>query len=67
MASAIGVEVWAVPLDRFGAFVAEVPAPLAIGIVTLDDSVRESHAARSAEDFSRFGGWSNYPALTKCG
>jgi len=32
----IGLEVWAMPEDRFGAFVAAVPPPLAVGSVQLD-------------------------------
>ena len=31
----IEVEVWAMPEDRFGSFVAAVPAPLGIGNATL--------------------------------
>jgi allophanate hydrolase len=63
---AIDVEVWAVPLAAFGSFVAEVPPPLAIGTVTLDDGalvkgfVCEGYAVRSAEDISHFGGWRKY-------
>src|SRR6267142_2772197 len=33
----IEVEVWAMPQNEFGSFVAEVPSPLAIGNVTLED------------------------------
>ena len=33
-------EVWAVPLRRFGSFVAQIPAPLGIGKVTLEDGYR---------------------------
>ena len=62
-AQAIDVEVWAVPLAAFGPFVAEVPPPLAIGTVTLDDGTRvkgfvcEGYAIQGAEDISSFGGW----------
>ncbi len=65
---AIDVEVWAVPLLAFGSFVAEVPSPLAIGTVTLDDATQvkgflcEGYAVRSAENISRFGGWRKYLA-----
>lgn len=65
---AIEVEVWAVPVDQFGSFVAAVPPPLAIGTVTLDDGTQvkgfvcEGYAVRSAEDISHFGGWRNYLA-----
>ena len=52
----------------FGSFVVEVPAPLAIGTVTLDDGtdvkgfVAESYACADATDISRFGGWRAYLA-----
>ena len=57
------------PLAAFGSFVAEVPPPLAIGTVTLDDGSRvkgfvcESYAVQGAEDISSFGGWRKYLAL----
>lgn len=65
---AIDVEVWAVPLAAFGSFVVEVPPPLAIGTVTLEDGTRvkgfvcESYAVQGAEDISSFGGWRKYLA-----
>jgi allophanate hydrolase len=52
----------------FGAFVAEVPPPLAIGTLTLADgrSVKgflcESWAVAGAHDISAFGGWRNFLA-----
>jgi allophanate hydrolase len=64
----IGVEVWAVPEDVFGGFVAAIPAPLTIGNVTLDDGtvvkgfVGEYSAVSSAEEITHFGGWRNYLA-----
>ena len=33
----IEVEVWAVPEDHFGSFVAAVPPPLGIGSATMED------------------------------
>jgi allophanate hydrolase len=62
----IEVEVWAVPEDRFGGFVAEVPAPLGIGSVVLDDCqtvkcfICEPYAIAGAAEVTRFGGWRNY-------
>ncbi len=62
----IEVEVWAVPEDRFGSFVAEVPAPLGIGNATLEsgESVKcficEPYAIRAATEITQFGGWRNY-------
>jgi allophanate hydrolase len=60
---AIEVEVWEMDAERFGSFVALIPAPLGIGTVTLADGrtvkgfVCEAHAARGAEDITAFGGW----------
>lgn len=61
--SAIEVEVWAVPLAAFGNFVANVPAPLAIGSCTLDGGrvvksfVCEAIGVEGAEDITGLGGW----------
>ncbi|QCP14566.1 allophanate hydrolase [Pseudoduganella umbonata] len=60
---AIDIEVWELPVRRFGEFVAEVPAPLAIGSVELADGswtkgfVCEPQAIDGARDISAFGGW----------
>jgi allophanate hydrolase len=62
----IEVEVWAVPEDRFGGFVAAVPAPLGIGSATLDSGevvkcfICEGYAIESATEITQFGGWRNY-------
>jgi allophanate hydrolase len=62
----IEVEVWAVPADSFGSFVAAVSAPLCIGQIELEDGTRvhgflcESHATSGATDISAFGGWRAY-------
>ena len=66
--SAIGIEVWELPVRRFGEFVAEVPAPLAIGSLELADGqwikgfVCEPAAIAGAEDISAYGGWRGYLA-----
>ena len=66
--AAIEVEVWSVPSAAFGSFVADIPAPLAIGKLTLADSrevsgfLCESHAVIHAQDISAFGGWRAYQA-----
>jgi allophanate hydrolase len=63
---AIAIEVWELPLRRFGEFVADVPAPLAIGSLELADGrwvkgfVCESHAIDGADDISAHGGWLAY-------
>lgn len=62
----IAVELWAVPADRFGEFVAQIPAPLGIGRVNLEDGrdvsgfLCEAHAMETAKDITEFGGWRAY-------
>ncbi len=64
--SSIEVEVYALDPAAFGSFVAEVPPPLAIGTVTLEDGttvkgfVAEPRALDGAEEITRFGGWRAY-------
>ena len=66
--SGIEVEVWAIPEDRFGGFVAAVPPPLGIGSVTLDSGevvkcfICEGYAIEGATEITRFGGWRSYLA-----
>ena len=49
--------------DAFGRFVANIPAPLGVGKITLDDGTAvsgflcEAHAVAGAEEITRFGGW----------
>ena len=60
---AIAVEVYELGVAEFGSFVVEVPAPLAIGTVTLSDGssvkgfVAEPRALTGAEDITALGGW----------
>ncbi|WP_413724904.1 allophanate hydrolase [Sodalis sp. RH16] len=64
----IEVELWDIPLARFGEFVAEIPAPLGIGTLTLADGrhvkgfICEPEALRNAKDITAYGGWRNYMA-----
>jgi allophanate hydrolase len=66
--AAIEVEVYELGLAEFGSFVAEVPAPLAIGTIALDDGtdvkgfVAEPRALNGAEDITALGGWRAYIA-----
>lgn len=66
--TSIEVEVWAVPLDTFGAFVAAVPPPLAIGSCTLASGrvvksfVCEPSALRDAREITHLQGWRAYIA-----
>ena len=64
----IAVEVYELGVAEFGSFVVEVPAPLAIGTVTLADGssvkgfVAEPRALTGAEDITALGGWRAYIA-----
>ncbi|WP_129649343.1 allophanate hydrolase [Peristeroidobacter agariperforans] len=67
----IEVELWDVPLDRFGSFVAEIPAPLGIGSLELDDGrivkgfICEPIGLQGAREITSFGGWRAYLASLK--
>ena len=69
--AAIVVEIWAMPADAFGRFVATVPPPLAIGTLTLADGrnvkgfLVEAAATAGARDISAFGGWRAFMAQAK--
>ena len=60
---AIDVEVWRMPVEHFGSFVAGIPAPLGIGKVKLEDGssvsgfLCESLGVTNATDISALGGW----------
>ncbi|MBC9908003.1 allophanate hydrolase, partial [Achromobacter xylosoxidans] len=64
----IEVELWDVPLAAFGAFVAEIPAPLGIGTLELADGrqvkgfICEPRGLEGARDITEFGGWRAYLA-----
>ncbi|MCY1647796.1 allophanate hydrolase [Caulobacter sp. SL161] len=66
--ASIQVEVYELDVAAFGAFTAEVPAPLAIGTVTLEDGtsvkgfVAEPRALNGASDITALGGWRAYIA-----
>jgi allophanate hydrolase len=66
--AAIELEVWALPHDAFGCFVARVPPPLSIGTVELADGravkgfLVEAQAVAHARDISSFGGWRKFVA-----
>jgi allophanate hydrolase len=63
---AIDAEVWELTPAALGELLTEVPSPLAIGRVTLEDGsvvagfVCEAYAAAGAEDVSAYGGWRAY-------
>lgn len=64
--NAIEVEVWRVPMEQFGSFVAEIPPPLGIGKVQLADGrweagfICEGYGLEGAEDITELGAWRRY-------
>jgi allophanate hydrolase len=64
--AAIEVEVWAVPAEHLGSFVAGIPAPLGVGKIELASGawvsgfICEGFAAEKAMDITQYGGWRAY-------
>lgn len=64
--TSIAAERWRLSLAAFGDFVSNVPSPLAIGTVELDDGsachgfLCESYAIDGADDITSYGGWVAY-------
>jgi allophanate hydrolase len=62
----IEVEVWDMPAAGFGSFVAQIPPPLGIGTLALEDGeqvkgfVCEAYAVAGKQDITASGGWRNY-------
>ncbi|MFC4257736.1 allophanate hydrolase [Marinobacter lacisalsi] len=62
------VEIWRVPADQFGSFVAGIPAPLGIGKVELADGrwvpgfICEPIGLAGAEEITHLGGWRGFLA-----
>jgi len=60
---AIDLEVWQLPIENYGKFVAGVPIPLGFGTLLLADGQQvqgflcESYATLDAEDISDLGSW----------
>jgi allophanate hydrolase len=69
--AAIEVEIWIMPAEGFGRFVAAVPSPLSIGSLQLTDGrtvkgfLAEPAAIAGSPDISSFGGWRAYVKQTK--
>ena len=65
---AIAVEVWDMPTDAVGSFLALIPPPLGLGSIELADGrhvhgfLCEAHALAGAADISAHGGWRAYLA-----
>lgn len=64
----IDLEIYELDVAAFGSFTADVPAPLAIGTVVLEDGtsvkgfVAEPRAITGARDITSFGGWRPFVA-----
>ena len=67
----IALEVWEMPVEHYGSFVAAIPAPLGIGTLELADGSHvqgflcEALATQGAQDITHLGGWRAYIALSQ--
>lgn len=68
--SEIALEIWQLPIENYGKFVATVPSPLGFGTLTLADGsavqgfLCEAYATQNATDISHLGGWRAFLAQT---
>src|SRR6267154_390209 len=59
----IELEVWALPTEQVGSFIAAIPAPLGMGKIELDSGALvtgflcEGYASEGAADITSYGGW----------
>ena len=66
LGSAIDLEIWQLPIENYGKFIAGVPAPLGFGTLTLADSslvqgfMCEAYATQNATNISHLGGWRTF-------
>ena len=64
--ASIQVEIWVIPVSKFGGFVCGIPAPLGIGQVSLADGTKvlgflcEFYAVSNARDITDLGDWRSY-------
>lgn len=64
----IALEIWELPAEQYGSFVALIPAPLGIGSLQLSDGstvqgfVCEPQGLVGAQNISEYGGWRAYSA-----
>lgn len=72
--AAIDVEVWDVPIAKFGDFVSMVPQPLGIGSLELESGeivkgfiCENAGIQEGAEDITSYGGWRNFISDRKIG
>lgn len=68
---AIDVEIWGLPQQHVGSFVAGIPAPLGIGKIELEDGTLcsgflcEAWATEGAQEITHLGGWRAYLAALR--
>jgi allophanate hydrolase len=66
--AAIAIEVWRMPIERFGDFIAGVASPLGIGRLRIAEGTEvcgflcETAGTRGAADITVSGGWRDYLA-----
>jgi allophanate hydrolase len=64
--ASIAVEVWSIPAEHFGSFVAGISSPLGIGKIELEDGTHvpgficEPYGIEGAKDITSFGNWRDY-------
>jgi allophanate hydrolase len=62
----IQLEVWALPTEQVGSFIAAIPAPLGLGKIELESGALvtgflcEGYASQGATDITSYGGWRDY-------
>lgn len=64
--TALEVEVWKISVEQIGRFLQQIPAPLGLGKICLEDGsqvigfVGQAGAEKGLHDISSFGGWRYY-------
>jgi len=64
--SSIELEIWTMPISKFGSFMKQIPSPLGIGTLTLETGetvkgfICEASEITEAEDITSFGGWRGF-------
>jgi allophanate hydrolase len=64
--AALELEIWSLPIDAVGRFLAQIPPPLGLGTIALADGstvqgfICEGYATMTARDITAFGGWRGY-------
>ena len=69
--AAIEIEIWALPTSKIGSLLKNIPSPLGLGTLFLEDGskvngfVCEAVAIIDAENITAYGGWRNYLSSKK--